>query len=617
MCTVTKLKMISFVSLLWLFPILMPGFADAQITAEEKAIQCFESYVKALQQGSDQQAREYWNREELDRYQVYDWQWATLTFRDIDLRQLNYKITSVKERGDFVVLEVVWYYREGKAGPLQTDHRYFISEDGRTVGANPIWVYSKDWPRKESKHFVYHYKTPEEEPTQVLLDEMDRFYERVADLLCPEYAGRIDYYRCDSIQEVGRLFSAEPSLARSLPADRVIASITKSAPHEVVHVISYAVLPPGKSRVPPEYVSEGLAYYLGGASFFSPDLLLSWARQRMEQKGPIPLDSLILAPFSQGVNQGAALVCSFAKFVTETRGIRRLEALYSAGSGQEEQREALQIVFRKSDEEIEQEWAQFVLTTIIPQITIEEPINCKTAYDFRDQKGDDEGDGDYVYPLNPKASPGIFDLTEVRVSQDQELVYFQLYFSDLSHAQISSEEGFNGTFAVVVIDTDGVEHSGNTRLFFDNGDFQLPDSNAYEFAIEVSNAGVLVYDQNWIWQALFLKARSFDNHVRGNEMFFAVPQQIVGVPNENWKIQVLAGGQYGGWRTPGYGVGRFMKVGQFPSADRGGGGTDTDYNPDVYDILIPKGIDQDKILGSYDVSQGKKARIPLIRLGGK
>ncbi len=60
-----------------------------------------------------------------------------------------------------------------------------------------------------------------------------------------------------------------------------------------------------------------------------------------------------------------------------------------------------------------------------------------------------------------------------------------------------------------------------------------------------------------------------------------------------------------------------MKVGQFPSADRGGGGTDTKYNPDVYDILTPEGIDQTKILGSYDVAGEKKAVVPLIRLGGK
>jgi hypothetical protein len=617
MCTIVRIKAVCFASLLWLIPTLVPNLACAQPTAEEQAVGCFQSYVKALQQGSDQQAREFWNREELERYQFYDWQWASLAFRDIDPRQLNYKITGVKEQDGFVVLEVAWYYREGKGGPLQTDHRYFIQQDGKTVGANAIWVYTQDWPRKDSKHFIYHYPTSEKEPEQALLDEMDGFYERVADLLYPEYAGRIDYYRCDSIQEVGRLFSAEASLARSLPADRVIASIARFAPHEVVHVIAYAILPPEGPKVPPEYLSEGLAYYLGGASFFSPNLLLSWARREMERKGSVSLDSLILAPFSNGVNQGAGLVCSFAKFVIETRGIRRFKMLYSAGSGWDQQQEALQTVFRKSEDEIENEWNQFIQGAAIPQITIEEPINCRIVYRFQDPKGDDKGDGNYVYPSNQKASPGIFDLTEVRVSQDQESVYFQLYFSDLSHAQISSEEGFNGTFAAVVIDTDGVENSGNTRLFFDNGNFQLPDSDAYEFAIEVSNAGVLVYDQNWVWQALYLKALSLDDHMLGNEIFFALPHQIIGMPNEGWKIQVLAGGQYGGWRTPGYGVGRFMKVGRFPSADRGGGGTDTDWSPDVYDILTPDGVDQSKILGSYDVSEKKKARVPLVRLGGK
>ena len=613
----TKLKTISLIPVFVLSLIVLFSASPAWCTNVEKARACLEAYVKALQRGSEEQARAFWNREELARYQVYDWQWGSLVFRKLNPGLLSYRILGAEDKGDFVVLEVEWYYHEGKAGPLQTDHRYFIDEQGKTVGANPILVYTRDWPRKESRHFVYHYRAPQEEPDLVLLDEMDRFYDRVVDFLYLEYADRIDYYRCDSVEQVGLFFDAEGSLARSNPYARVIASVRKSAPHEVVHVISYAILPLGGQVIPPEYLSEGLAYYLGGASFFSPELLMSWAKQKMAREGSIPLDSLILAPWSRGVNLGAGLVSSFAKLLIDTRGIRRFKELFSAGPGLDEQRQALKTILRASEDEVRQEWELFVLGTAVPEITVEEPINCKTAYDVRDERKDDKGDGDYVYPRNEKTSPGMFDLTEARLSLDKDLVYFQLYFSDLSHAEISSEEGFNGTFAAVVIDTDNVEHSGNTRLFFDNGNFELADRDGYEFALEVSNAGVLVYDQDWIWQAEFLKALSLDNHVRGSEMFFAVPWQIIGVPKESWKIQVLTGGQSGGWRTAGYGVGRFMKVGQSPSADQGGGGTDTEFGPDIYDILTPEGTDQSEILGSYDIGKGKKVVVPMVPLGGK
>jgi len=57
-----------------------------------------------------------------------------------------------------------------------------------------------------------------------------------------------------------------------------------------------------------------------------------------------------------------------------------------------------------------------------------------------------------------------------------------------------------------------------------------------------------------------------------------------------------------------------MKVGEKSTQNQGGGGTNTDFNPHVYDILIPQGMDQVKILSNYDVSKNKRAIIPLINL---
>ena len=43
-----------------------------------------------------------------------------------------------------------------------------------------------------------------------------------------------------------------------------------------------------------------------------------------------------------------------------------------------------------------------------------------------------------------------------------------------------------------------------------------------------------------------------------------------------------------------------------------GGGTENAYNPDVYDILDPEGLDQTKILGNYSKDEKKKVVIPLV-----
>ncbi|NIN00148.1 MAG: hypothetical protein GTO24_19355 [candidate division Zixibacteria bacterium] len=584
-----------------------------QLSAE----QSFEAYVEALQEGRQEEAKDFWNKEETQRHKTYDWQWAYLIYRMLDPRHLNYRITRTEATEDYVVLEVEWYYREGKAGPIQEDVRYFVRQEGKMVGANPIFVYTRDWLQQESKHFVYHYKQEEDRPVGALLEEMDQFYEKTVDLLGVSYQDKIDYFTSDSIEEVGRLFGMEPSLARSQPINGVVASIQRFVPHEVVHIISHRLLPTDEKTVPPEYLSEGLAYYLGGASFFSPELLLSWAKKKLEADGNVSLDSLMLNPWRFGKNEGAGLAASFAKFLMETKGSWGFKQLLASGARYGEQRQALEELYGRTVNELQAEWKEFVMSLPLPGVEIVDFPPAKETFYMEDPAGDDKGDGDYLYPKNERALPALFDLIGFEVSSDDALIYFRLRFGNLNDEKISSDEAFNGTFAVVAIDQDDRKSSGNTKLFFENGNVGFSASDAYEFVIEMSNAGVLVYDQDWVWHLLFLEASSQKNHLRGNEISFAIPQEIVGAPNSDWKYQVLTGGQKGGHKDAAYGVGKFMKVGQQPTQQQGGGGTDTDFSPDIYDILNLQGTNQVEILSSYDVTKKKKAIVPLTKLQRK
>ncbi|MFQ6032954.1 MAG: glucodextranase DOMON-like domain-containing protein, partial [Candidatus Zixiibacteriota bacterium] len=248
------------------------------------------------------------------------------------------------------------------------------------------------------------------------------------------------------------------------------------------------------------------------------------------------------------------------------------------------------------------------------EIKVGGSLEGKGIFHLSDPAGDDKGDGNYTYPENEKAIPGMFDLIDFRMGKDHEFVYFQLEFSDLTDTGIYSDRGFNGTFAAIIVDADNVEKSGNTRLFFDNGNFLLSGKDAYEWVIEVSNAGILVYDQDWVWQLLFLKALSEESHIQDNKFTFAIPQKIIGLPDSNWGIQVMTGGQWGGYKNTAYGTGNFMKVSKRAEKEEGGGGTNTEFNPDVYDILTPEGKNQIQILSDYDVAKKKKVIIPLLSL---
>jgi hypothetical protein len=579
-----------------------------------RAKESFEGYLKALQQDSVEQAKHFWNKQETGRYEMYDWQWGYLSFRKLNPFYLNYKIIKAEERDGYVILQVEWYYREGKAGPLQKDVRYFIAEDGKMVGANPIFVHTRGWLQKSSRHFVYHFKHKQDEPNSALLERMDRFYEKVVDFLQVDYQKKIDYYKCDSTTEVGRLFEMEPSLARSQAINGVVASIQNFVPHEIVHVISYRIFPQDEKGIPPKILDEGLAYYLGGASFFSSDLLLSWAKKTLEDDKNIELDSLIRDPWIYGSNESAGLVSSFVKFLIDTGGVDKFKQLFVTGENLEDQSEAIEKIYGKSMEQLQQAWKEFALALDLPEVKIVHPIGGRELFHITDPLGDDKGDGNYTYPKNERALPGIFDLTDFKISSANEMVNFQLQFANLSDVEIRSDTTFNGTFAAIAIDSDDKEGNGNTQLFFGNGNFEFSKKDAYDFVIEVSNAGILVYDQDWVWHLLFLKADTQRDHIIRNEISFAIPQKIIGTPDSSWKIQVLAGGQKGGYQNTSYGVGKFMKVGEESTPDQGGGGTETDFNPDVYDILTPKGKDQVQILSNYNVAKKRKAVIPMIDL---
>jgi hypothetical protein len=492
--------------------------------------------------------------------------------------------------------------------------RFFVEKDGRMVGANAVLIRTRGSLRKECEHFVYHYRSVEDEPGDALLSEMDKFYEEVKGLLQVDYRDRIDYYKCASSQEVGLLFGLEPSLARSQTVNAVVASTQNFVPHEIVHIISYRILPRGEQRIPPEYLSEGLAYYLGGASCFSPELLLSWAKRRLEVGQDVFLDSLIRDPWLYGANDGAGIISSLVKSLIEDFGMLEFKRLYAAGESPADQREMLAEIYGRDVSQLEAEWKEFVGGLALPEVTIVDRMRGNEAFHTLDPLGDDRGDGDYVYPENERAIPGILDLTGFRITSDDDLVYFQLRFANLNPSEISSDKGSNGTFAAIVIDCDSEAGSGNTRLFFDNGNLEFSKEDGYEFVIEVSNAGILVYDQDWVWHLLFLKALSRQGHIRGNEVAFAIPRQMIGTPGPTWKVQVLTGGQTGGHKNSAYGVGKFTKVGEGSTQGQGGGGTNTAFSPDVYDILTPRGLDQARILKSYDVKKKKKAAIPMISL---
>jgi hypothetical protein len=339
------------------------SYSSAQSSEKtDEAKTCFENYVKALKEGDEEKAKEYWNRKEKERYKIYDWQLRDMFFRKVNLESVDFKIRKAEETDGYIIIHVDWYYPEDSLKVIQTDVRYFIREDKKMVGANPIFILTRDWLKKESKHFVYHFKTDKHKPDQKLLEKMDSFYEKIVNFLEVDYQDRVDYFRCDSAVEVGRLFNLERSLARCDMINGVVAGIQDFVPHEVVHVISFKIMSFEEERLPEIYLNEGLAYYLGGSTFFSSDTLFSWAKTKILKDPKVSLDSLVLRTEKYEGNEGAALMSSLVKFLIENYGLDKFKKLYSLGKRYDQRMKTLEDIYGETTKQLEKKWKKFVLS---------------------------------------------------------------------------------------------------------------------------------------------------------------------------------------------------------------------------------------------------------------
>ncbi|MDP2209924.1 MAG: amylo-alpha-1,6-glucosidase [Bacteroidota bacterium] len=209
--------------------------------------------------------------------------------------------------------------------------------------------------------------------------------------------------------------------------------------------------------------------------------------------------------------------------------------------------------------------------------------SAKNLVDIEDAVGDDKGNGNYTYPLNPNFHKGILDIINFKVSYDDENIYFKLRFKKLVDPGWHPEYGFQLTYAAIAIDQDGITNSGKREVGM-NSNFILESDLAFEKIIYVGG-GLRVDDSDGKILAQYIPV---DNDVLNplgdistGIIEFSIPHKYIGIPNEKWRFTVLIGGQddHGG-----AGMGDFRGVEGKAGEWSGGGKTDPKL-PNVYDVL--------------------------------
>jgi carbohydrate-binding DOMON domain-containing protein len=239
---------------------------------------------------------------------------------------------------------------------------------------------------------------------------------------------------------------------------------------------------------------------------------------------------------------------------------------------------------------------------------------------FKDPVGDDNGPGKYVYPTDPVYKPGSFDLTELKVTQKGDKVTFAVSVnSDLENPwSMPADFSVQMFFVHLKTGTGG----------FTKG---VPGTNVAFAADDAWNKVVILSPQpaGRVRAEIRDKAADMkdavvvpdDTRGQGRTVSGTVDKKALGEGDiAKWGYQVIVQSNEG---FPDKTDVLTRKVNEYEGQHRFGGGTDTDCDPHVIDVLAGKGVgdksevdEQHKML-SYecnpDGSAKKMATLRMVR----
>ncbi len=241
---------------------------------------------------------------------------------------------------------------------------------------------------------------------------------------------------------------------------------------------------------------------------------------------------------------------------------------------------------------------------------------------FKDPIGDDHGPGKYVYPTDPVYKPGSFDLTQLRVKQIGDKVTFEVSVnSDLEDPwAMPAPANFSVQMAFIHIKTG---KGGFTK--------GLPGTNVAFAPEDAWNKVVILSPQpaGRVKAEAKQKAADMLSGIVVPDEVTGKGRAISGTVNKKdlgegeitkWGYQVIMQSNEG---FPDKNDLLTRKVNEFEGQHRFGGGTDTDCDPHVIDILAGKGTgdkseieEQHKMLSyecNADGTAKKMATLKMVR----
>ena len=214
-----------------------------------------------------------------------------------------------------------------------------------------------------------------------------------------------------------------------------------------------------------------------------------------------------------------------------------------------------------------------------------------------DPAGDGTGAGAVVPAAG--AAAGAFDLLALSIARRDAQLVVRVEFA--SPPPVGTDWGFADVMLQLVIHTG--PGPGENRLL-DTGRPAVPLALPYQYIVDLSPQGVLL--QSWRGEWLggrYAHIAGEPPLVRGNRLQVSLPLELLGEPTAQWRYQLLLTGHHAAADVGG-GVGR-------STAWSGAGRTAAGETLRIYDLLLPPGVDQQRLLSELAAGRDE-TRVPLV-----
>ena len=236
-----------------------------------------------------------------------------------------------------------------------------------------------------------------------------------------------------------------------------------------------------------------------------------------------------------------------------------------------------------------------------------------TLLDVADALGDENGDGDYIYPLAGDFAPGagLFDITHLKISQSSWNARFEITFAEMTDYW-GLANGFSHQIVQIYVDQ-GETSYGETEML-DGAYAQIHEDWAWEVAVSATGEPGAVKTVSASTGETSAKGIEVSSDKDAKTIVITVSKSIIGDEVPDYRFVIVAGSQ------DGFGTGKWRDVDAEAKTWRLGGGADPstidgqDYDPNIVDMVLDNETDQAAMLGSYDVGAQTYAVLTGIEL---